>query len=307
MGDVEKIKANLSTVNQMLGHYAPQITALIPRHLNVPRLTQLAMGAIRKNPRLGVCDPRSLVGAVIRASQLGLEIDDLRGQAYLVPFKRECTLIVGYKGYIDLAYRSPKVLHIIARPVFEGDEFEYDYGMAQPRHKPTSLSEWNPDKLTHVYVVCRLVARPEWPLWEVLTRERVEKHRARSRAKDDGPWVTDYIAMAMKTSIRVIHPFLPKSVEFQRAAALDDLAESGLSQHNESALEGEYSVEPTRTGEAPEQGPFADMVNSILSATSDERIDYLSSSIQEHEALSDEQKKELMERLGNRSKEIQKS
>jgi hypothetical protein len=56
----------------------------------------------------------------------------------------------------------------------------------------------------------------------VLSPDDVEAIRARSRAKDAGPWTTDYDAMAKKTCIRQLFKLLPKSTELARALAHDE-------------------------------------------------------------------------------------
>lgn len=69
------------------------------------------------------------MAAIVEASSLGLELD-LRGQAYLIPFGKEVTLIPGYKGLMDLAYRSGRVTNIYAEVVCENDQFTFSLGLA---------------------------------------------------------------------------------------------------------------------------------------------------------------------------------
>ena len=42
----------------------------------------------------------------MRCAQLGLEPGSGMGQAYLIPFKDECQFIIGYRGLLNLVYRS---------------------------------------------------------------------------------------------------------------------------------------------------------------------------------------------------------
>ena len=67
-------------------------------------------------------------GAVMQAVQLGLE-PGLLGHCYILPYKREATFIIGYKGMIDLARRSGHIQSIYAHAVHENDEFEYELGL----------------------------------------------------------------------------------------------------------------------------------------------------------------------------------
>ena len=58
-----------------------------------------------------------------------------------------------------------------------------------------------------------------------------------------GPWKDHYTEMGRKTVIRRLAKFLPLSVEFQTAVALDELATAGQDQHIES-IDGDFSIVP---------------------------------------------------------------
>ena len=57
--------------------------------------------------------------------------------------------------------------------------------------------------------------------FEVLSVADIESRRARGGAADNGPWVTDWPAMARKTAVRALEPYLPRSVELTQAARAD--------------------------------------------------------------------------------------
>ena len=61
-----------------------------------------AISLCKVNPKLLDCDRNSLLAEIMSAAELKLSLNSRLGQAYLVPFKNNATLIVGYKGYIDL-------------------------------------------------------------------------------------------------------------------------------------------------------------------------------------------------------------
>jgi recombinational DNA repair protein RecT len=64
--------------------------------------------------------------------------------------------------------------------------------------------------------------------FDVMTREDVDKIRAGSKAKDDGPWASHYAEMARKTVLKRLCKYLPQAVEAQDAASLDDQVEAGV-------------------------------------------------------------------------------
>lgn len=219
---IQKAKAE-PTLRQLIEQLKPQIALALPKHISVDRIARIAMTAIGNNPKLAACTPNSFLAALMQASQLGLEVNSPLGHAYLVPYGTTATLIPGYKGKIELARRSGLVRAVFAYPVFEGDEFDYGYGL-EPylKHKPGD-TEPDPTKLTHVYSVAKL--KDGDPVFNVLTKKQVEAYRLRSRAANDGPWVTDYIPMALKTSIHRLATWLPLSAEQARAEVIDRAAE----------------------------------------------------------------------------------
>ena len=63
----------------------------------------------------------------------------------------------------------------------------------------------------------------------------------RNGAKDiAGPWKDHFIEMGRKTVIRRLAKYLPLSIEFQRATALDEAGDSGA---EVGSVEGEFTVE----------------------------------------------------------------
>jgi recombination protein RecT len=199
---------------------------------------RIALTEARKNPTLLECDQYSFVGAVIQAAQLGLEPGSALGQCYLVPYKnkkkeiREVQFQIGYRGMIDLALRSAKVSSIMAREVLSGDIFEYEFGLNEKLvHYPKS---GNPE-LTYVYAIVKLVNGDK--IFDVMSKEDVEEIRKRSKSPSNGPWVSDYEAMAKKTVVRRLFKFTPVSVELQKAVGLDEMADAGISQGNSAFFE----------------------------------------------------------------------
>ena len=220
-------------IRALLEKAKPHIAMALPRHLNADRMLKIAMTSIRRTPKLLACNQQSLLGAIMQAAQLGLEPDGVLGHAYLIPFKEEVQLIVGYKGLVDLARRSGQLSTIFARVVYAEDQFEFAYGLAERmEHIPT---RGEPGEVVAVYAVARL--KDGGQQFEVMTRREVDAIRERSRSKDDGPWVTDFSEMAKKTVLRRLCKMLPASVELARAVALDERAEVGMSQNLEDVID----------------------------------------------------------------------
>ena len=221
----------ISSVTQLLTANMKAIQSCLPKHMTPERMCRIAVQTISKSEKLQKCSPQSLVAAIVEASSLGLEID-VRGQAYLVPYGTTVTLIPGYKGLMDLAYRSGRVANIYAETVCENDEFVYELGLAPKlTHKP-NLDERG--KLRAVYAVARL--KDADPVFVVLGKKDVEKVRKASKTSGSGPWQSWEEEMWKKTAIRRLCKYLPLSPEMQRAVAIDEAADAGVPQHLGEAI-----------------------------------------------------------------------
>ena len=229
---IEKRKEESLTVEKFIKDRSAEFAKVLPGHLSAERMIRLALSAIRTTPHLHECSIQSVAISMMACSALGLEPNTPVGHAYLIPYRCNiakrgepkryewrCQLIVGYRGMIELFYRSGAVESVQAFPVFDGDKFEVSYGLNPDLvHVPSNdPNRWNPKKLTHTYVVVRL-KDSKTPLWAVMDRQQIELHRQRSMAKNSGPWVTDYIAMALKTVVRYVSKWVPFSVEKVNAA-----------------------------------------------------------------------------------------
>lgn len=208
-----------------------RIAEVVPKNIAPDRLIRMAMLSISKNHDLRKCSPSSVLLAVCDAASLGLDCGGASGQAYLVPFKTTATLIIGYRGMIALARKSGEIATITSHVVRAGDEFRYELGLNETLvHKPgESVDDRH---VTHAYAVAKF--KDGSHQLEVMARAEIEKHRARSMAKDNGPWVTDYAEMCKKTVLRRLCKLLPMTPEAAEAIDKSDrnefvefVAESG--------------------------------------------------------------------------------
>lgn len=179
----------------------------------------LVLREVRVNPKLAEASIPSLLGAVLGAAQLGLEPGGTLGHAYLVPYKKEVQLVIGYKGMVQLAMRSGLIASISAQVVREGDVFDFEYGTNFfIRHRPEG---GHGGEVTHAYAVARLVTGGDMGV--VLFKEDIERRRSRSKATgSNSPWQTDYDEMARKSAIRALFRDLPASTQFQKALGFDE-------------------------------------------------------------------------------------
>ena len=220
-------KENLIGLVQRMGS---EIARALPKHITPDRMARIVLTAVRTNEDLARCSPASFLGCVMQASQLGLEPNTPLGHLYLIPRGGQCTMIVGYQGFIELARRSGLVSNVYAYAVRERDFFEHELGLNPTlKHRPADDPAREGRGITHVYAVAAMRDSSE-RVFEVLTKAQVEARRGRSPASKKGPWVTDYEAMALKTAVRALWKWLPKSSELARAEAIEVAGEAGLAQ-----------------------------------------------------------------------------
>lgn len=230
----------------MLKQYRDEIARALPKHINADRMARIALTAFRKNPKLGDCVPESVFAAVIMGAQLGLE-PDIMGQAYLVPYGKECQFIPGWQGYADLVARAGRA-SVWTGAVYDGDDFDYALGDTPfVKHRPSG--EDDPAKLLYVYAVGR-IKNSDWPVIEVWNRKKIEKHRDRFNKVGARHYSYQHFEMyGRKVALMQVIKYMPKSVELARAVELEQAAATG-----EQKLDLTSVIEGTWSAPAPEEG-----------------------------------------------------
>ena len=285
LGDVKRIMADAGD--------------LLPRHMTAERMIKLVYAAATKQPDLLHCTTASIGHCLTTCSELGLEPGDTRGHVYLIPRRNsragivECTLLIGYKGYVELARRSNEIANIDAVVVYEGEPFEVKRGA-----HPDILHTWVPgvdrsdDKIVAAYAVVSL--RSGGIVLEALTRDEINsRHRARSQAwqwaetgdknrsggKKDSPWHTDYARMCRKSAIRSLLTggLVPLSAELVRAIEYDNETDSRVIDvpavsaaprlsavdSLRGLVQGAVEIASETTADAPTHEPNPDLADAI--------------------------------------------
>jgi recombination protein RecT len=245
-----------------------EIAKMLPRQMNAERLLKVAQIAATTTPALAECDVPSLVGAIGQCAQMGLEPNTVLGHAYLVPFNtkrkdaqgnerwvKSVQVIIGYKGLIDLARRSGQIVSIAAHEVCANDKFELVYGLDEKlNHIPAMQDRGG---VIGFYAVAKL--KDGGHCFEFMSTQQVTEIMKATQSKGAyGPWKDNFVEMGRKTVIRRLAKYLPLSIEFQTAAALDGMADGGKDQHLDEAFEGEYNIIPD---DQPQLGSVDESIN----------------------------------------------
>lgn len=230
------------TIFQVLSdnNVTKKLIELMPDHVaDKNRLIRIFLSEIRRNPQLMNVDPASMLKVLAQASYIGLEISSLTGKAYIVPFKNEATLIIGYKGYISLAMRSKKISNIFASSVHEGDIFDVSLGCYP---KITHIPNYKKRGDAFCYYAIAFFNDGK-TRFEVMTKDEIEKIRdnidAYKYAKEKGrktPWVTHFDEMAKKTVIRRLFKYLQIDEAIDYASAIDE-------NHDENSIKNGFVID----------------------------------------------------------------
>ena len=284
-----------NTFPAMLETYKVQIARALPRHLNPDQMLRVALTAFRMTPKLAECQPASVFAAVVQASQLGLR-PNMLGECYLIPYKGQCQLQIGYQGMLELVRRSGLVESIGAYLVRDTDQYEVRFGTDPGIVHVPNLDA--PGKVILGYAVAKLKGGGTHV--EVMTRAEIDAIRDRSQnvqnAKRYGkktPWDTDFDEMARKTLVRRVCKYLPKSNELATAISLNDAADHGAQAIDiKDAIDGTFVAPPMQAidmdSDATTGDPEApDYAAQIAAAKTLDDLDLISDSLEDVEAGDD--------------------
>lgn len=219
------------SMQQYIKQMENEIKKALPSVLTPERFTRIVLSALSSNPKLAETTPQSFLGAMMTAAQLGMEPNTPLGQAYLLPYWNsrnncyECQFQLGYKGLLDLAYRSGDISVVQSQVVYENDEFSYSYGLEpELKHIPAKADRGDP---THVYAVFR--TKSDGFGYEVASIEDIRTHAQRySKSFGNGPWQTNFEEMAKKTVLKRVLKYAPLKSEFVRKLVQDETIKTSI-------------------------------------------------------------------------------
>ena len=222
------------TLNDYIKKMQGEIAKALPSVITPERFTRMTLTAVNSNPELAKCDKLSFLAAMMSAAQLGLEPNTPLGQAYILPFKNnkkgitEVQFQIGYKGLIDLAYRSGEVELVQAQCVYENDTFECEYGI-EPKLKHIPADK-NRGELIKVYAMFRTKSGGYG--FEVMSVEDIKQHAqkySKAYGSQYSPWKTSFEEMAKKTVLKRVLKYAPLKSDFVRGITQDGTIKNQLS------------------------------------------------------------------------------
>lgn len=237
-----------------------EIKKALPSVITPERFTRMVLSAISTNPKLGSCSPASFLGAMMSAAQLGLEPNTPLGQAYILPYQNkgalEAQFQIGYKGLIDLAYRSGEVELVQAHIVYENDKFECEFGL-EPKlvHVPADR-----ERGAAVKVYAMFKTKSGGYGFDVMSMDDVKEHAkkySKAYSSSFSPWSTNFEEMAKKTVLKRCLKYAPLKSDFVKAVVQDggiknEIAEDMYDVSSTISVEDAVVVD-AETGEVTEE------------------------------------------------------
>lgn len=240
-----------NTIIEVLEKNKDELKKALPYTQNIQpeRIIRIISTALTLNPTLIKCSAQSILGCAIQSAQLGLVPDSILGQCYFVPFYSsqdktyKAQIIIGYRGLIDLIYRSGMVKSVYANVVRPEDEFEYEYGINQKlihKPKPKDKASWSLNDIQYAYAYIYTVNGGF--IFNVLDHNELVIIKSYSKTREEiSVWNSRPNMASMKSAIRQIIKYAPYSAELRSVDMLESMYESNQGQSFDEIIEPEIA------------------------------------------------------------------
>lgn len=223
----------LVSIDKTVELYAPQLQKALPKGMMIDRFVKIIANVIRYNPVIASCSQDSIFAAIVQSVQLGLEPNVL-GHCYFVPYKNnqtqrmEVQFQIGYRGLLELAYRSGQIESIEAIAIHtkdhfklfrtaDGDDFQYQKSLDADAGAP----------IGYLGIAKFKTGSTRFELMSVFEINRIKEL---SKAKGEySPWAKHYGEMAKKTVLKRLCKTLPLSTDVKIMMAADETTKLEIS------------------------------------------------------------------------------
>lgn len=160
------------------------------------------ISATKANDALAKCDPNSIIASAVIAATLDLPIQQNLGFAWIIPYGKDATFQMGYKGYIQLAMRSGQYKTMNVSEVCEGELVTENKFTGEYSFDPSKKTS---DKIIGYMAYFKLINGFEKTLY--MPVDNMDKHAKRysqTYKKGFGKWKDDFDVMAKKTVLKLL-------------------------------------------------------------------------------------------------------
>ena len=214
------MSAEIATKNDLRSFIAgdkfkEQVALALPKHLTPDRFARIALTAITRNPKLLDCTRESLLRCLMDLSAMGIEPDGRR--AHLIPYGKDCTLILDYKGIVEIVRRDPDILDVQCISIRENDVAEWKNG--EMNHQIDPKKERGSVVSTYTRIAWR---NGSISIGEPFSKDDAEHAKKSSKSASSGPWKDHYVEMWKKSNIKRDSKMWPLSPEIRDTLEKDE-------------------------------------------------------------------------------------
>lgn len=220
------------------------------------------------------CNPNALMAEALKAASLHLPLNKQLGQCYILPFKNHGvmtpTLVVGTKGYLQLAMRTGKYETINSDVVYEGELKGYDkvtgnLDLSGIRTSNVPIGYFAYMKMKNGFSKLLYMSLDEVCLYakqysptvkfnDKLTSDGLKQLALNQAAKgvsDGVGWKSNFESMALKTVLRrLLSKWGELSIENNDILNIDEAPSAEQQRDEEFAEDKKVIVVDAETGEA---------------------------------------------------------
>ncbi len=264
---------------ELVSKIAERLPGLIPPEVNKEQFLCALLAEMNMLPE--DCTPASVAKYAMNSAILGLVSGQALGHCHAVPFRkgnaREVTLVVGYRGYIELGLSSGHVAGVTPELIFKGEKYRRWNSIEGPQFRHELDFDIRDKATVGANPLDQVVA--SYCLWHTHDGHHdvtmVAGAQLRSLAKKQGNvWNEHPLEMALKTPIRRASKTWKLTGRLAHAVRLDEQAERGESQDTLALETGRR--EPTLSlsdlaGGQPAQQPAiaSNRISQVTGADSD--------------------------------------
>lgn len=267
----------VQTFNNTLNnnYYQSQLKATLKENAGV--FATSLMELVTSDEKLLSCDAKLLMAEAMKAASLKLPLNKQLGQCYILPFKNKGvmtpTLVIGTRGYLQLAMRTGKYETINADVVYEGEINGYDkvtgkldLSGTRTSNVPVGYFAYMKrkdgfSKLLYMSLddVCDYAKRysPTVKYNDKMTVEKLKESaifQSKNGNADGVGWYANFESMAIKTCLRqLISKWGELSIESANVISFDDSVSAEVKRDSEFAEAKEIKTVDAETGEIIEE------------------------------------------------------
>jgi recombination protein RecT len=185
-----------------------------------PQFMSSVLSLVNANQTLQRADPIKVYNACLMSAALNLPVNNNLGYAYIIPYKDDVQLQIGWKGFVQLAQRSGQFKTIVANPVHENEltginpmtgEVEFEF-----------KTEKEGDVVGYMAYFKLLNGFEKSLYMSVKELNNHAKKYSQTFKKGFGVWNDNFDAMAIKTVVKLLlNKYAPLSIDMQKAIEID--------------------------------------------------------------------------------------